>query len=651
MSASHLALASGRGLSLTAKLTIAATLLCVLCVLTTSLVLGWRTAESARAHAAQQADLAAHETAGSVAAEIGRSFSAVKTLASSMHGMKSAGQPPSRDQLDAMAREVLTRNTEFIGTYSIWEPNALDGRDAEFVNKTPGYDATGRYIAYWNRGAGTIAVEPLVDYEKAGANDWYDIPRKTQRDALIEPYIYPVAGKDVLMTTLASPIVVNGQFVGMAGADLPLQGLSERVARMEPVPGSRVALLSSGGLYVASQDRSKLAKKADDLPAEALKAIAEGRAHRHEDAQGWMHLFQPVHVQEGVKPWSVHIAYPLSTASAEAAKLLTAAVIAALLACGLAAVAMVTLVRHLMKPLRELSETMSHLASADADLSVKLKEQGSDELAMMGRGFNQFIGKIALVFDQVRRNADGVATASTEIAQGNMDLSSRTEQQASALQQTASSMEELSQTVKQNAGNAQTANELALSASDVARQGGAVMEQVVTTMRDIHDASRRIGDIIGTIDGIAFQTNILALNAAVEAARAGEQGRGFAVVASEVRSLASRSAEAARAIKSLINTNVERVEAGSALVDQAGQTMADVVTSIGRVTQIVSEISTASHEQADGVNHVGHAVGEMDRSTQQNAALVEQMAAASSSLKGQADELLLAVSTFESKRR
>jgi methyl-accepting chemotaxis protein len=635
------------GLSLTAKLCIAATLLCVTCVTVTSTVLGVRTASAAREQADQAATLAAREAAGNVAAEIGRSFSAVKTLADAMRGMKAAGQAPSREQLDAMSRQVLELHPEFIGTYSIWEPDALDGRDAEFANKTPAHDATGRYIAYWNRGAGKIAVEPLLDYEKAGANDWYDIPRKTQKDALIEPYLYPVAGKDVLMATLSSPIVIDGKFIGMAGSDLPLQGLSERVSGMKPMPGSRVALLSAGGLYVAGPNPKLLAKKATDLPAEALAHIAQGQSHRYEDADGWVHLFEPVQVQAGVAPWSVQVSYPLSTATASARDLLMAAAVAAVVACTLAAVAMVVLVRRLMKPLQDLSQTMTRLASAEADLGVRLADQGSDELALIGRGFNQFMGKIAKVFAQVRQNADGMAMASGEIAQGNMDLSNRTEQQASALQETAASMEELNQTVQQNASSAHTANQLAQSASDVAKHGGQVMEQVVSTMKEIHDASRRISDIIGTIDGIAFQTNILALNAAVEAARAGEQGRGFAVVASEVRSLAGRSAEAAREIKTLIGASVERVEAGSALVDQAGSTMAEVVGSIHRVTQIVGEISAASGEQAAGVSLVGQTVGEMDRSTQQNAALVEQMAAASGSLKDQADELLRAVSSFE----
>ena len=239
-----------------------------------------------------------------------------------------------------------------------------------------------------------------------------------------------------------------------------------------------------------------------------------------------------------------------------------------------------------------------------------------------------------------------MATASAEIAEGNNDLSARTEQQASALEETAASMEQLGATVKQNADSASQANQLAMSASTVAVKGGEVVSQVVQTMKGINDSSRKISDIIQVIDGIAFQTNILALNAAVEAARAGEQGRGFAVVASEVRSLAGRSAEAAKEIKSLINASVERVEQGTTLVDEAGVTMTEVVDSIRRVTDIMGEISSASKEQALGVAQVGEAVTQMDQTTQQNAALVEEMAAASS-LKSQAQELVATVGAFK----
>ena len=285
-------------------------------------------------------------------------------------------------------------------------------------------------------------------------------------------------------------------------------------------------------------------------------------------------------------------------------------------------------------------------AVAQGDLSGEPIAHGTNEVGQLLEALQQMRAQLTQVVRNVRSGSESVATASVQIAQGNTDLSARTESQASALEETAASMEQLNATVRQNADSAQQASQLAANASTVAVQGGEVVAQVVDTMHGINASSQKISDIIGVIDSIAFQTNILALNAAVEAARAGEQGRGFAVVASEVRSLAGRSAEAAREIKTLISASVERVAQGSALVDRAGATMSEVVGAIRRVTDIVGEISAASLEQSLGVAQVGEAVTQMDQVTQQNAALVEEMAAAASSLKNQAEDLVHVVSVF-----
>ena len=319
--------------------------------------------------------------------------------------------------------------------------------------------------------------------------------------------------------------------------------------------------------------------------------------------------------------------------------------LAMLVTLTLTSVTALIFVRSITQPLAQ-AVTLSR-AVAQGDLSGEPLHYGSNEVGQLLQALQQMREQLTQVVRNVRSGAEGVATASTQIAQGNTDLSARTESQASSLQQTAASMDLLSTAVKQNADSAIQANQLSESASSVAVQGGQVVAQVVDTMQGINASSSKIADIIGVIDSIAFQTNILALNAAVEAARAGEQGRGFAVVASEVRSLAGRSAAAARAIKQLIDARGQAGDAGSALVDRAGATMTDVVSAIARVTNIMGEISAASREQSQGVAQVGEAVTHLDEVTQQNASLVEEMAAAAGSLQTQAQDLVGVVSVFK----
>jgi len=301
--------------------------------------------------------------------------------------------------------------------------------------------------------------------------------------------------------------------------------------------------------------------------------------------------------------------------------------------------------RSITAPINEAVAVAETVASGD--LSAQIVVSRGDETGRLLKALKLMNDELLNVVSQVRGGTDAINTASAEIAAGNLDLSSRTEEQASSLEETASSMEELTSTVKQNADNARQANTLAMSASEVATKGGDIVSQVVTTMGTINDSSRKIVDIISVIDGIAFQTNILALNAAVEAARAGEQGRGFAVVATEVRNLAQRSAGAAKEIKELISASVANVEEGSRLVNDAGQTMGDIVSSIQRVTDIMGEITSASQEQTMGIEQINMAIAQMDEVTQQNAALVEEAAAASQSMQEQAGNLAAVVSFFK----
>ena len=321
-----------------------------------------------------------------------------------------------------------------------------------------------------------------------------------------------------------------------------------------------------------------------------------------------------------------------------------AMVIAAALGLAMAVTAGLWLMRSITGPLQQALQAAHRVA--DGDLSCVIEHQSQDESGQVLQALQQMQTSLEGVVTKVRDNADSVATASQQIANASQDLSSRTEEQASALEETAATMDELAATVRTNTENAQQADQLARSASAIAVQGGEVVGKVVTTMQNINASSRKISDIIGVIDGIAFQTNILALNAAVEAARAGEQGRGFAVVASEVRSLAQRSAEAAKEIKTLISRSVEQVSHGTDLVDQAGKTMGEIVGSIRRVSDIVTEITTATQEQSLGIQQVGQAISQLDQTTQQNAAMVEESAAAAETLKDQAMQLVQTVAVF-----
>ncbi len=487
--------------------------------------------------------------------------------------------------------------------------------------------------------------EMAADYDVT-ARPWFRQALKEGRPIVTAPYLF-VSPPEVGVT-FAEPVGPAGNPVAVVGTDVLLTTVVRTVGAIRPTPGSFAFLVDEAGAIVTHPDPALTLKPVSalspQLRADAIQALPKADSGMRTAVGGKDFLLYG----QGVPGtnWQLVVAVQRDEALSALGSLLkvSGAIVAISLILAIALLGAV--IARVTRRLAVVRDALEDIVSGDGDLTRRLSVQGNDELTQIARAFNHFTDKIASVLVRIRESSETVRHASTEIASGNQDLSVRTEQQASSLEETAAAMEQLTATVQHNAENARQARQLASSASDIATHGGTVVDQVVRTMGGIEQSSHRIADIIGVIDSIAFQTNILALNTAVEAARAGEQGRGFAVVASEVRTLAQRSATAAKEIKALIDDSVGQVDAGSRLVQDAGATMGKVVESVQRVTAIVTEISNASQEQSTGIAEIGTAVSQMDQSTQQNAALVEEATAAAQSLQQQAAQLADVVAGF-----
>ncbi len=501
------------------------------------------------------------------------------------------------------------------------------------------------YFVYADNRA--IFPHPLPEGYSGTGRPWYQHAIKVGGPALTPAYVDATTGK--LTITFVEPVGPQGQPIAVVGTDMHLDTIAQKVNAIRPMSQSFAVLVDGEGKILAHAKPEYALKPvsaiAPQLDFALLRQLADNAGRASMPINDVEQLVYATKV-EGT-PWLLAVVIDRAQATASVRELLEVAAIITLI-CVLVSVALVSVaVNRQLRRLAIVRDALADIASGEGDLTRRLDTQGNDELTHIAQAFNNFVGKIAGVLVRIRESSESVRQATGEIASGNQDLSSRTEQQASSLGQTAAAMEELTATVLQNAENARQANLLATETSQVATRGGTVVGQVVQTMGGIETSARKIVDIIGVIDGIAFQTNILALNAAVEAARAGEQGRGFAVVASEVRSLAGRSAQAAKEIKALIDDSVTQVNAGSLLVRDAGTTIEQVVQSVRRMTSLVAEISHASQEQSSGIAAIGTSISQMDQGTQQNAALVEEATAAAHALQQQATQLAEVVAEFK----
>ncbi|WP_334132605.1 methyl-accepting chemotaxis protein [Silanimonas lenta] len=769
--------------------------------------------------ATARAEALAVEKLLAIAPTLNRSLAAMQ-LADVLAGR--ADRTRTAEQMKA----ALGAQPQLIGMGTVWEPDAFDGRDARYANADAMHDASGRFAPYFFNSPEGVQATVLENYDTPGDGDYYQLAKASGTEQLIEPYVYPVNGVEVLMTTFTVPILRDGRVIGAVCADIGLADLQARLGAVKVGEGGGVRLVSARGTLLADRDASRLGRPLETrYAAEMLSTIARDEVFTA-DAEGSTWVYVPIRVGDYEGRLALGAELPDEELLANARAIGWTVFFVALVVCAGVVASTVWLLRRLVRQpveaavgsveqlakgqfdarippgdseemarlgkavlgmrdalvtfmteqqevtrqhdagqlgaridpshypgaFADMARGVNHLAEqhiatserivevvqayARGDLAPRMPELPGekrriteavegvrnnmlairDEILMLSRGaaagefhlrgdatrFEFAFREMVEALNQLMANADeglsqtcrvlsavadgdltltldgkasgrfaelqqstnttvmqlrgmvreiqqavlAINTAAGEIASGNQDLSARTEQQAASLEETAASMEELTSTVRQNAENARQANQLAIGAAETAARGGKAVQEVVATMGEIHAQSRKVEDIITVIDGIAFQTNILALNAAVEAARAGEQGRGFAVVASEVRSLAQRSAQAAKEIKGLIAETVAKIDGGTALVDGAGATMEEIVAGVRRVTDIMGEISAASAEQTSGIEQVSATIVHMDSATQQNAALVEEATAAAHSLEEQAARLAESVARF-----